>query len=143
MDEQGDRPILMRASGLLRLMVVAATLLAGDVARAQSVDAARTIDAEVRIAMFELSSGADIAALRRLERLAPFIGQDAASATAPERAALHFLLAESYFRLGMLTAFRREADAALTAGPTRYASVLRPQLVVEAYRSGDYQRAAT
>jgi len=43
----------------------------------------------------------------------------------------------------MLSAFRREAEASLAAGQSRYASVLRPQLVVEAYRSGDYQRSAT
>jgi outer membrane protein assembly factor BamD (BamD/ComL family) len=125
-----------------RLMVAATVFVAANVARAQS-DASRTIDAEVRVAMFELSSGADMAALSRLERLTTFIGQDSATATAPERAALHFLLAESYYRLGMLGAFRREADASLAAGQSRYASVLRPQLVMEAYRSGDYQRAAT
>ena len=126
-----------------RLLIAATLCVVASVARAQSADAARTIDAEVRVAMFELSSGADIAALSRLERLTTFIGQDSAAATAPERAALHFLLAESYFRLGMLSAFRREAEASLAAGQSRYAPVVRPQLVVEAYRSGDYQRAAT
>ena len=126
-----------------RLAVAATVLVAADVARAQGAAAARTIDAEVRVALFELSSGADIAALSRLERLTTFIGQDSASATAAERAALHFLLAESYFRMGMLTGFRRNAEASLAAGQSRYAAVLRPQLVVEAYRSGEYQRAAT
>jgi outer membrane protein assembly factor BamD (BamD/ComL family) len=144
MDQQGDRPILMRRRVTsVGLIIAALVLLAANVARGQSASVARTIDAEVRVAMFELSSGADIAALSRLERLATFIGQDSAVATAPERAALHFMLAESYFRLGMLSAFRREAEASLAAGQSRYASVLRPQLVVEAYRSGDYQRAAT
>ena len=60
----------------------------------------------------------------------------------PERAALHFLLSQTYYRLGMLSAFRREAEG-LAGGSTRYASVLRPQLLVEAYRSGDYARVAS
>jgi hypothetical protein len=128
---------------LVRLIAAATVLVAANVAQAQKPEAARTIDAEVRAAMFELSSGADIAALSRLERLSSIVGQDSTATTAPERSALHFLLAESYFRLGMLTPFRREAEASLAAGQSRYAAVLRPQLVVEAYRSGDYQRAAT
>jgi outer membrane protein assembly factor BamD (BamD/ComL family) len=128
---------------LVRLIAAATVLVAANVAQAQKPEAARTIDAEVRAAMFELSSGADIAALSRLERLSSIVGQDSTATTAPERSALHFLLAESYFRLGMLTPFRREAEASLAAGQSRNAAVLRPQLVVEAYRSGDYRRAAT
>src|SRR5689334_5967757 len=117
---------MRRAVASLRFAVAATVLVAASAARAQTADAARTIDAEVRVAMFELMSGSDIAALSRLERLSAFVGQDSSTATAPERAALHFLLAESYFRVGMLAAFRREAEASLTAGATRYASVLRP-----------------
>jgi tetratricopeptide (TPR) repeat protein len=112
-------------------------------ARAMPPDLARTVDAEVRVAMFELAAGEELPALSRLERVATLVGRDSSGAGAPERAALHFLLAQSYFRLGMLAPFRREAEAALSAGPSRYAAVLRPQLVVEAYRAGDYPRAAT
>jgi len=106
-------------------------------------DLTRTVDAEVRVAMFELASGDEFAALSRLERVSALLGQDSSGVGMPERAALHFLLSQSYYRLGMLTAFRREAEAAVAAGQTRYASVLRPQLLVEAYRAGDYPRAAT
>jgi len=45
--------------------------------------------------------------------------------------------------MGMLAPFRREAEASISAGPSRYAALLRPQLVLEAYRAGDYARAAT
>jgi hypothetical protein len=106
-------------------------------------DLARTIDAEVRVAMFELASGEELPALDRLERLSSLVGQDSVGAAGPERAALHFLLAQSYYRLGLLAPFRREAEATLAAASTRYAPTLRPQLVVEAYRTGDYARAAT
>jgi tetratricopeptide (TPR) repeat protein len=103
----------------------------------------RTIDAEVRVAMFELASGEIFPALSRLERLTTLVGQDSSGVGEPERAALHFLLAQSYYRLGMLAPFRREAEPLLASGRTRYADVLRPQLVIEAYRSGDYARAST
>jgi hypothetical protein len=106
-------------------------------------DLARTIDAEIRVAMFELASGEELPALDRLQRLSTLVGQDSSGAAAPERAALHFLLAQSYYRLGMLAPFRREAEASLAAASSRYAPLLRPQLVVEAYRTGDYARAAT
>ena len=111
--------------------------------RALAMDLARTVDAEVRVAMFELAAGEELPALSRLERIAAIVARDSSGSAAPERAALHFLLAQSYYRMGMLAPFRREAEASLSAGATRYATVLRPQLVVEAYRSGDYTRATT
>ena len=110
-------------------------------ADAAAADLTRTVDAEVRVAMFELASGDEVAALSRLERVSALAARDSTSVGLPERAALHFLLSQSYYRLGILTGFRREAEAALAAGQTRYASVLRPQLLVEAYRVGDYTRA--
>jgi len=102
----------------------------------------RTVDAEVRVAMFELALDEPYAALSRLERLSAIVKQDSTGIGEPERAALHFLLSQTYYRLGMLASFRREAQG-LAAGSTRYASVFRPQLLVEAYRSGDYARVAT
>ncbi len=105
-------------------------------------DLTRTVDAEVRVAMFELASGESYPALSRLERISALVGQDSTGVGEAERAALHFLLAESYYRLGMLTQFRSEAEK-VVSGQTRYAAVLRPQLLVEAYRSGDYPRAAS
>ena len=109
--------------------------------RVLATDLARTVDAEVRVAMFELASGAELPALSRLERVAALVSRDSSGSNGPERAALHFLLAQSYYRMGMLAPFRREAEAALSAGASRYATVLRPQLVIEAYRAGDYTRA--
>jgi tetratricopeptide (TPR) repeat protein len=131
-----------------RLVCCAATLTvaAAAASSAQSAarhDLARTIDAEVRVATLEMVSGSSLAALSRLERLSDLVGRDSAGAASAEKAGLHFLLAESYYRLGMLGQFRREAEAALATQQPRYASVLRPQLVVEAYRVGDYQRAAS
>lgn len=105
-------------------------------------DLARTLDAEMRVAVFELTAGREMAALSRLERAAALAGQEP-GADRPERAALRFLLAQSYYRLGMADAFRAQADSllALTAG-ARFAPVLRSQLLVEAYRRGDHARAA-
>jgi len=102
----------------------------------------RTVDAEVRVAMFELALDEPYAALSRLERLSAIVKQDSTGIGEPERAALHFLLSQAYYRLGMLASFRREAQG-LAAGSTRYAPVLRPQLLIEAYRSGDYARVGT
>ena len=103
---------------------------------------ARTVDAEARVAMFELAMDRPYPALSRLERVSAIVGQDSMGLAEPERAALHFLLSQTYYRLGVLSAFRREAEG-LVGGGTRYASVLRPQLLVEAYRSGDYARVAS
>jgi tetratricopeptide (TPR) repeat protein len=140
----------MRRATLVRLATIgAAMLVAARVSAAQSTrrdssrDLTRTIDAEARVAMFELASGESFPALSRLEQLAALVGQDSSGVGQPERAALHFLLAQTYYRLGMLAAFRPEAEAAMAAERARYASVLRPQLLVEAYRSGDYARAAS
>ncbi|HUQ82373.1 MAG TPA: hypothetical protein VM076_14570 [Gemmatimonadaceae bacterium] len=142
----------MTRASLVRLAVVLAGAFAPAIAVAQggttpikpiSPDVARTVDAEVRVALFELAAGDELPALSRLERVAALVGKDSSGSGASERAALHFLLAQSYYRLGMLAPFRREAEASLGAGASRYASVLRPQLLVEAYRSGDYPRAAS
>jgi tetratricopeptide (TPR) repeat protein len=105
-------------------------------------DLTRSVDAEVRVAMFELASDQSMPALSRLERVSAIAKQDSMRVAEPQRAALHFLLAQTYYRLGMLTAFRSEAEG-LAAGSTGYASVLRPQLLVEAYRSADYARVAS
>ena len=102
----------------------------------------RTVDAEVRVAMFELAMDRPYPAMSRLERVSAIVRQDSTGLAEPERAALHFLLSQTYYRLGMLSAFRREADG-LAGASTRYASVLRPQLLLEAYRSGDYARVAS
>ena len=146
--ESRDRAVLMRRdslrlASLARRRCILSRVRQPSDARNVSADLARTVDAEVRVAMFELASGEE---LRGAEPpRAPLHARRAGlvERRGPERAALHFLLAQSYYRLGMLAPFRREAEAALAAGQSRYASVLRPQLLVEAYRTGDYARAAT
>ena len=140
------RSMLRTLIGLLPVAaLVAASVTRG--AAAQSTKPTlggltRTVDAEVRVAMFELAMDRPYPALSRLERVSSIVRQDSAGLGEPERAALHFLLSQTYYRLGMMSAFRREADG-LAGASTRYASVLRPQLLVEAYRSGDYARVAT
>ena len=143
----------MRRAWLVRPLTLAGVvmLLASRTGSGQAVprattlphDLARTVDAEVRVAMFELASGSELPALSRLERAAELVRRDSSGSGAAERAALHFMLAQSYYRMGLLAPFRREAEASIATGPSRYAALLRPQLVIEAYRAGDYARAAT
>lgn len=109
------------------------------------VDQARGMDAELRVALFELTNDRYVAALSRLEWLqaAP---TSLTSASAPGalrgREDVAFLLAETYYRLGMDESFRRTAEPLLqSAGAARYASLLRSQLLLEAYRRGDYAAA--
>ena len=115
----------------------------------------RGVDAELRIALFDLASDRPLAALNRLEWLR---GSDVASvldssrgtpdapaassrAERRSRADLLFLLAESYNRLGLASSFREVAGTlARTPGGDRYASVVGAQLMLEAYRRGDYAR---
>ena len=115
---------------------------AAQAANAVVPDLTRSVDAEVRVAMFELAADRSMPALSRLERVSAIVKQDSTRVAERERAAVSFLLSQTYYRLGMLASFRREAEG-LATGSTRYASVLRPQLLVEAYRSGDYARVAT
>jgi TolA-binding protein len=114
---------------------------------APTVDPARGLDAEIRVALFELMHDRDVQALTRLravERAGAVAG--AAGATAATDATglrgasdLRFLLAQSYYRLGMDSAFRTTATPLASGG--RYAPVLRGQLMLDAYRRGDFARA--
>ena len=116
----------------------------------------RGVDAELRIALFDLAADRPLAALNRLEWLrssAVAVELDSArggSARAANglsdrrgssRADLLFLLAESYNRLGMVGSFREVAGAlAQTPGAERYAPVVGSQLMLDAYRRGDFAR---
>jgi outer membrane protein assembly factor BamD (BamD/ComL family) len=124
-----------------------------------AIDAARGMDAEIRVALFELMNDRDVQALSRLRAVErASMGPTAttgtttsATASATEgaritgaaglrgRDELRFLLAQGYYRLGMDSAFRTAA-APLSSGG-RYAPVLRGQLLLDAYRRGDYARA--
>ena len=140
------RSMLRILIGLLPVAALAAASMprgaAAQSTKPTSGELTRTVDAEVRVAMFELAMDRPYPALSRLERVSSIVRQDSTGLGELERAALHFLLSQTYYRLGMMSAFRREADG-LAGASTRYASVLRPQLLVEAYRGGDYARVAT
>ena len=116
------------------------------------LDPARGADAEIRMALFELINDRDVQALTRLRALEQSgmvgvanMGAGGAAGAAAGTSALRgrdemrFLLAQSYYRLGMDSAFN--AVAAPLASGGRYAPVLRGQLMLVAYRRGDYARA--
>jgi hypothetical protein len=117
---------------------------------------ARGVNAELRIALFDLAANRPLAALNRLEwlrtsslamELDSAHGSAGAGSTGgvasgrSSRADLLFLLAESYNRLGMANSFREVAGAlAQTPGAERYAPVVGSQLMLDAYRRGDFAR---
>jgi tetratricopeptide (TPR) repeat protein len=120
-------------------------LAAGPVlAQPPAPDQASAVDAEVRVALFDLLSERPLAALSRLRALhasgqVPPPGPQGTYGAAE----IQFLLAESYNRLGMANAFRGAAFGLLESGNTRYAPVLRLQLLLDAYRRGAYQDAVS
>jgi outer membrane protein assembly factor BamD (BamD/ComL family) len=149
-----------RADSLRRDSTMRTTTAAGDTTRRSlapnavtpQVDPARGTDAEIRVALFELMNDRDVQALTRLRALERSgtvgvanmgaggeAGAAAGTSALRGRDELRFLLAQSYYRLGMDSAFRAQATPLATSG--RYASVLRGQLMLEAYRRGDYARA--
>jgi hypothetical protein len=102
------------------------------------LDRNRAVDAEVRASLFDLMTDRPLRALVRLRGLDANGVEGNGWRGAPER---RFLIAECYYRLGMDDSLRTAAAQAL-AGPTgaRFASVLEPQLLLAAYRDGDYAR---
>lgn len=97
------------------------------------LDKGRSVDAEIRTALYDLMTGDAIAALSRLRPLDP----------GTESAERHFLIAECYYHLGMDDSLRTEA-ATLAAMPeaARFQPLLHAQLLLADYRDGDYARAA-
>ena len=110
------------------------------------VDQARGMDAELRVALYELTNDRYVAALSRLEWLqaAPTTLSPAGAPGALRgREDVSFMLAETYYRLGMDEAFRKTAEPLVwTSTGGKYAPLLRAQLLLEAYRRGDYAAAA-
>jgi uncharacterized protein YciI len=120
-----------------------------------AADEARGLDAEIRAALFELATDRPLAALVRLagasagaELGARAVGVEA---KAPEQNALAGLLrshadllfvrAECEYRLGSSSAFRRTAEELLALSDgARYAGLIGTQLMLDAYRNGDYTR---
>ena len=110
-------------------------------------DQGRGVDAEVRAGLFDLIADRPLVALSRLEWLrgSPVaLSTEAASGALLGRQDLLFLLAQSYYRLGMTESFTSVAQP-LLGGTTgaRYASLLRLQLMIAAYRRGNFTQAMT
>ena len=105
------------------------------------------LDAEVRAALYDLLGDRVVPALARLQRVAA--APVALSGSAGDRALrgrqdLLFLLSQAQYRFGMDSAFRGTAEALLGSSPSpRYASLVGAQMVLAAYRSGDFQRAVS
>ena len=117
-----------------------------DTAVTPQPDQARGVDAELRAALYDIATDRALSALVRLEflRASPvaLTGDSVSRAAVNRRQDLLFLLAQTYYRLGVGERFRGAAQEILTASPTgRYAGLLRLQLMVDAYRRGDYGRA--
>ncbi len=113
-------------------------------AGAPPMDQARGVDAEIRVALFDLLENNTVPALRRLQALADApIPMDSAHATALRgRPDLLFLLAEAQYRFGMDSAFRATAQRAMSGSvPPKYRSLLQAQMLLAAYRAGDFAGA--
>jgi len=109
-------------------------------------DQARGLDVELRMALYDITMDHPLSALDRLEWLR---GSNIATSgvIAPgmrTQEDLLFLLAESYYRLGMRESFRKTAASLDSAAPNgRYAGVIAAQRMLDAYTRGDYARVRT
>jgi TolA-binding protein len=109
-------------------------------------DQARGLDAELRMALFDITMDHPLSALDRLEWLRSSTAASSGAVEPGMRAQedLLFLLAESYYRLGMRAAFRSTAASLDSAAPGgRYAGVIAAQRMLDAYSRGDYARVRT
>ena len=109
-------------------------------------DQARGLDAELRMALFEVTMDHPLSALDRLEwlRSSREAGSGAVEPGMRSQEDLLFLLAESYYRLGMRESFRKAAASLDSAAPSgRYAGVIAAQRMLDAYSRGDYARVRT
>lgn len=117
---------------------------ASDTAIVPQMNQALGVDAEIRMALYELLGGEPVPALSRLRWLAESpVALSGVNATGALRGRedLLFLLSQAYYRLGLGEDFRGTAEQLLApGGGSRYASVLRAQLLLDAYRTGDYAR---
>jgi TolA-binding protein len=123
------------------------TMTLADTSLLPPIDPARALEAEVRVALNDLLANRTVSALQRLQWLASLPPNAAAVGTTAETLRGHgdvmFLLAEAQYRLGMDSAFRTNAQAVLSGGPARYAPLLNSQMLLSAYRTGDFARVAT
>ena len=106
-------------------------------------DQARGLDAELRMALFDVTMDHPLSALDRLEWLRSSRAASSGAVAPGLRAQedLLFLLAESYYRLGMRDAFRKTAASLDSAAPGgRYTGVIAAQRMLDAYTRGDFAR---
>ena len=122
------------------------TTTLADTSMLPPIDPARALEAEVRVALNDLLANRTVSALQRLQWLASLPATSAPMGSTSEtlrgRGDMLFLLAEAQYRLGMDSAFRANAQAVLTSGPARYAPLLQSQMLLSAYRTGDFARVA-
>jgi hypothetical protein len=107
-------------------------------------DQARGVDAELRAALFDLVADRPLTALSRLEWLASSKNAMSVSPATGQRTRedLLFLLAESYYRLGLSASFRNTSGQLLKLAPAgHYVPLIQLQLTLDAYRRGDYAGA--
>ncbi|HSU93080.1 MAG TPA: hypothetical protein VLI43_05190 [Gemmatimonadaceae bacterium] len=161
MDEPRDNAVLIFARVMRTLPLFAAVILVLPLAAQQpaaasptakpvapvavqpSPDQARGLDAELRMALFEVTMDHPLSALDRLEwlRSSREAGSGAVEPGMRAQEDLLFLLAESYYRLGMRESFRKAAASLDSAAPSgRYAGVIAAQRMLDAYSRGDYAR---
>ena len=149
---------MMRGLSLAALAIVALPLAAqqrpttnptttlADTSLLPPIDPARALEAEVRVALNDLLANRTVSALQRLQWLASLPPVTSEPTTTREtlrgRGDVLFLLAQAQYRLGMDSAFRTNAQAVLSSGPARYAPLLHSQLLLSAYRTGDFVRVA-
>ena len=125
----------------------AAGTMGADTALVPAMNQALGVDAEIRMALYELLGGEPVPALSRLRWLAEspvaLTGVNADGALRG-RQELLFLLSQAYYRLGLAADFRSTAEQLLQpAAGGRYATILRAQLLLDAYRTGEYARVLT
>jgi TolA-binding protein len=127
-----------------RSTTTSTTTTLADTSLLPPIDPARALEAEVRVALNDLLANRTVSALQRLQWLASLPPATAAAGTTAEtlrgRGDVLFLLAQAQYRLGMDSAFRGNAQAVLSSGPARYAPLLRSQMLLSAYRTGDFAR---
>ena len=125
---------------------VTSTMTLADTSLLPPIDPARAMEAEVRVALNDLLANRTVSALQRLQWLASLPAPASPSTQSTEtlrgRGDVLFLLAEAQYRLGMDSAFRTNAQSVLSSGPARYAPLLNSQLLLSAYRTGDFSRVA-
>ena len=116
-----------------------------DTAIVPAADQARGVDAEIRVALYDLMDDRYIPALTRLQWLSasPVALTDASANSALRgREDMLFLLSQAYYRLGMDSAFRATATPlAASSASARFGRLLQSQLLLDAYRHGDFAGA--